>query len=255
MKTQKIIGAGLTLAMMATLGAGTADAMFEEKGEKDFSKARAHIKNRAQHVDLSDDQKEVLKELRESRDLDALKKKLEEYGVDLKKAGQHFTKNLSEEDKAELKELRESGDKEALFGKMKELGLKHGKKMGASLGIELSAEQREEIKALRESKDFDAVIDKLSDYGVSDDVLEKMKVRKENFAEQKEIFDGIFSDEDKEKLQAARDLVKDGDRKSAHELKKEVYEDNKDEILEAKEEGGFSGFFKKTKSFFRGWFK
>lgn len=256
MKTQKIIGAGLTLAMLGTLGVGSAEAMLGvEKGERDFSKAKMHIKNRAERVDLSEEQKQVLKELRESKDLDALKEKLEEYGVNIQKRARELGAELTQEQRDEIKKLRESGDKDALHDILKEFGIEHFKKKGFHLGVDLTQEQRDELKELRELKDFDAVLEKLSDFGVSEEKINQIEDKREIFEEQKEIFEGIFSDEDKEKLQEARDLKKEGDKEAAHELKKEVYEANKEEIKEAREEAGLKGFFKRTKSFFKGWFK
>lgn len=208
-----------------------------KSGDREAFKERAAELgfNRANKLELNDEQKVIIDELRESDDQEAIKAQLDKWDIEKPlqrergnglKVG-HILQDLSEEQKEELKEVRASGDKDAVREKLDELGIELPQR------IELTDEQKEAITELKEAGDKEAVKEYFEEIG--------LKKPRKFIQKRAEVISSLSTDE-QEVLQEARDIAHAGDKETAKEMLQEVF----GEVLEDEtKERGIRGFFKR----------
>ncbi len=120
---KKIITGTLALAALFALGTNYAqadrgDGLQQVRHSGNVSEMRQRFQNRPE---LTDEQREELAELRESGDREAMREKMEEFGITPK--GPAFMNDLTDEQRETLAELRESGDRDAIHEQLSDWGI------------------------------------------------------------------------------------------------------------------------------------
>jgi hypothetical protein len=189
---------------------------------------------------LTDEQKKIVKELKQAKDKDAIRDQLDRWGIEKytqrdKSMGLKTVEELqklTKEQKEIIKELHESGDDKQLVRiRLLELGVELPER---PKGPEITNEQKEKISELKEAGDRDAVKSYLEEIGLR-------KSRK--FMSKRTEFTDSLSKDEKEVIQEARDIARAGDKETARELLKEVFEPN--ENFQEQSPRRIFGFFNK----------
>lgn len=200
-KNTSIIGI-MVLGFFFVVGMGTnahADNDSAPLRQKDTEAHRIDLARRIQKIgmqrdrdlpELTEEQKDELKSVRESGDRDVIESLLEEYGIDPQMhRNMGMMVNLSDEQKETLKQLHEQGDREAIMAQLKEWGIqvpeaKMKDDRGLHLGQELTAEQLKELADIRKTGDKEAVDSKLAEWGIEKpELTDEQKARMEEMRE------------------------------------------------------------------------
>jgi len=183
---------------------------------------------------LTESQKTVLQELRNSGDRSAVASQLKEWGKKLQNKGLRKNtvfESLTQTQKQTLHELRESNvEKEIIQDQLKEFGIELPEK---NKRHDLTDDQKEIIQSLKDAGDKQELKDYFKEIGI-----EKFRSGKEARA----YFINLLTDNEKETLSEARTLAKAGDTETARLMIDELFTSNSN--LE-KPTNGISGFFKK----------
>lgn len=207
-----------------------------ESGDREAFKSRVKELGleRKEKPKLSDDQKKTIKELRESGAREAIKNQLNDWGIEKPQADKKGLRkeavfeSLSDEQKQEIQDLRTSNaDKEVIREKLSEFGVELPERP------EVTDEQKEKIQELREAGDKEELKEYFQEIGL---LKKRIKIQK------RKEFSSSLTDDEKEILQEAKDIARAGDRETAKEMIKEVFESN-DELEKPKR--GILGFFKR----------
>lgn len=166
---KKILTGTLALAALFAIGANTAqadqgDGLRQMRRNGDSSEMRQRFQNRPE---LTDEQREELAELREDGDREAMREKMEEFGITPK--GPAFMSDLTDDQREELVELHEDGDREAIQEQLEEWGIEtpQAERMEALEDI-LSDSELEAIQEAQETIQdiIDDNKDELEDAGI-----------------------------------------------------------------------------------------
>ena len=177
--------------------------------------------------DLTQDQRDELKELRDSGDFEALQTKMKEYGIELK--APKMMGNFDKEKTDAVKSALEANDYDAFVDAVGETIAEKVTEDNFSIMVE--------AHKLREVGDYEAAREKMQEIKEVFPMFGKMP----HFPIDIE----SLSDEDKAVLEEVKNLHDEGKHEEAHELMKETFGDRIQEFKETMKEKREGGFFKK----------
>lgn len=205
---------GVTVLMLAILFSSTSSLYAAEDKGVPFK-------------DLTQDQRDELKELRDSGDFEALQNKMKEYGIKLK--APKLMKGFDKEKTDAVKSALEANDYNAFVGVVGETIAEKVTEDTFSIMVE--------AHKLREAGDHEAAREKMEQVK---DVF-PMLGQPPHFPIDME----SLSDEDKAVLEEVKTLHDEGKHDEAHELMRETFGDRIQEFKETMKEKREGGFFKK----------
>lgn len=209
-----------------------------QSGDRDDFRQRAENLgiNKMARPQLTDDQIEIIESLKESKDHEAIRVQLNEWGIEKPENEKKELpidgpfQNLTEEQKSELQELWELDvEKEVINEKLAEFGIEPPETLEH---LQLTDEQKEKLTELKETGDKDTIKEYFEEIG--------LKKPRNHMQKRADISDSL-SDDEKEVLQEARNIARAGDKETAREMAKEVLEDVPTSNNASQ---GFFGFFK-----------